>query len=159
MIYSSVIGSVYAFNKIMKNKRYIFHSPAETQAFAADLAARIDAGAVIALIGDLGTGKTTFTQGFARGLGITDAVGSPTYKIVSEYLGDRLSLYHVDCYRLTNSVDFLNIGGEALLNPGSGVTLIEWADFIADLWPENTIRIDFKRITDAEDSRELCIVG
>jgi len=143
----------------MKKKRFLFHSPAETQAFAADYAASVEAGTVIALIGNLGTGKTTFTQGFARGLGIVDSVGSPTFKIVSEYTGGRLILNHVDCYRLKNGADFLNIGGEALLNPDSGVTLIEWADLIADILPENTIRIDFKRIVDAVDSRELSMIG
>ncbi|NQT98278.1 MAG: tRNA (adenosine(37)-N6)-threonylcarbamoyltransferase complex ATPase subunit type 1 TsaE [Candidatus Marinimicrobia bacterium] len=143
--------------KYADRKRYFFLSVEETQAFAADYATGIPPGSVIALIGDLGTGKTTFTQGFARGLGITEQVGSPTFKIVSEYKGDHLILYHVDCYRLKNGADFLNIGGETLLNPDNGVTVIEWADIIEEILPAEAIVIHFSRIPGKVDQRGIII--
>jgi len=138
---------------------HLFNSPNETQQFAADLAKRIPVGRVVALIGDLGTGKTTFAQGFARGLGVVEQVGSPTFKIVSEYVGDHHKLFHVDCYRLSGGVDFLNIGGETLLNPDGAVTLIEWADIIQELLPVNTIYIRFSRSREAVDQRQLQVGG
>ena len=72
---------------------------------------------MISLNGNLGAGKTTFAQGFAKGMGIKQHVGSPTFKLVSEYIGDEMNLYHVDCYRLNGIADFLNMGGETLLLP------------------------------------------
>ena len=108
-------------------KRFTFYTPEETKLFAFNYAKKISNGKVIALIGNLGSGKTTFSQGFAKGLGIGDSVISPTFKLVSEYNGIR-PLYHIDCYRLESSADFLNIGGENFLNNIDGITLIEWAD-------------------------------
>ncbi len=136
-----------------------FDSIAATQVFAADMARSIPVGSVLALIGNLGTGKTTFTQGFARGLGVTVRVGSPTFKIVSEYAGDEHKLYHVDAYRLKNGQDFMNIGGENLLYPEDGVTLIEWADLIEEVLPEAVITIRFDRIAGAPDKRQIRIEG
>ena len=106
-----------------------------TQTLAGKLAQKIPVGSVVALIGNLGTGKTTFAQGFAKELGITDTVGSPTFKLISEYDGEPLNLYHIDCYRLKNEIDFLNIGGEALLTQDDGITLIEWAEIINIILP------------------------
>ncbi len=140
-------------------ENHLFNSPSETQQFAADLAKRISVGRVVALIGDLGTGKTTFAQGFARGLGVVEQVGSPTFKIVSEYVGDKQKLFHVDCYRLSGEVDFLNIGGEALLNPIGAVTLIEWADIIQEILPVNTIYIRFSRSREVVDQRQIQVEG
>ena len=122
------------------------NSVIETQSFASKFAYKMKNGAVIALIGNLGSGKTTFTQGFAEGLGINQHIGSPTFKLVSEYIGSRYKLYHADCYRLKNSNDFLNFGGENLLIPIDGVTIIEWADIIKEILPEHTIIINFDRI-------------
>ena len=87
----------------------------ETKNLASKIAKKIKMGSVIALNGDLGSGKTTFSQGFAKGLGINQHVGSPTFKLVSEYSGSTMKLYHVDCYRLKNCEEFLNLGGENLL--------------------------------------------
>ena len=135
------------------------HSVEETQSFAARLAKKIPSGSVIGLIGNLGTGKTTFTQGFAHALKIDERVGSPTFKLVSEYNGDPHYLFHIDCYRLENITDFLNIGGEEFLMPENGVTLMEWADIIQDILPEETIFIKFLRIQDKPDSRKLLVEG
>ena len=136
---------------------YITKSPIETKELAAKVTQDITIGTVIALIGDLGTGKTAFTQGFARAMGITEAVGSPTFKLVSEYLGTDNYLYHIDCYRLKNERQFMNIGGEEYLNPGEGITIIEWADIIEEILPNNTVLINFKRIPGNLDYREITI--
>ena len=95
----------------------ISNSIKETQLFASKFSKKIKNGTIIALIGDLGSGKTTFTQGFAEGLGINQHIGSPTFKLVSEYKGLKYKLYHADCYRLKNANEFLNFGGENLLIP------------------------------------------
>jgi len=136
---------------------YITKSPTGTTELAAKIAQDVTIGTVIALIGDLGTGKTAFTQGFAKAMGITEAVGSPTFKLVSEYLGMEKYLYHIDCYRLKNEQQFINIGGEEYLNPVKGITVIEWADIIEEILPNSTIFINFKRISGNLDYREIII--
>jgi len=137
----------------------VCNSVKETKTFAEELSKKIKQGQVVALIGDLGSGKTTFSQGFAKGLGIDQHVGSPTFKLVSEYNGSYLDLYHVDCYRLNNFEEFLNLGGENLLLPNNGITLIEWADIIQELLPQETIEINFSRVKDNPNKRLLRING
>ncbi len=137
----------------------VCNSVKETKTFAEELSKKIKQGQVVALIGDLGSGKTTFSQGFAKGLGIDQHVGSPTFKLVSEYNGFYLDLYHVDCYRLNNFEEFLNLGGENLLLPNNGITLIEWADIIQELLPQETIEINFSRVKDNPNKRLLRING
>ena len=116
-------------------------------------------GTIFALIGDLGTGKTTFSQGFARALGIKNRVGSPTFKLVSEYNGRDHKLYHIDAYRLKNSNEFLNIGGEEYLISKNSYTLIEWADIIEDVLPKCTIKVEFRRSIYNKNNREIKITG
>ena len=137
-------------------KKIIFNSVKETQEFASDYAKNIDNGKVIGLIGDLGTGKTTFTQGFAHGLGIKEQVISPTFKLVSEYQGDR-NLYHIDCYRMESTKDFLNIGGEEFILSDDSITLIEWANRIKSIWSEDWIFIYFSLINNQSNSRMIKI--
>ena len=139
-------------------KRFTFNTPEETKLFASNYAKKISNGKVIALIGNLGSGKTTFSQGFAKGLGISDSVISPTFKLVSEYNGIR-PLYHIDCYRLESSADFLNIGGENFLNNIDGITLIEWADRMKDIWLDDWIIIYFDRDENDEGIRHIKIKG
>ena len=131
----------------------------ETKNFASKIAKKIKVGSVIALNGDLGSGKTTFSQGFAKGLGVNQHVGSPTFKLVSEYSGYTMKLYHVDCYRLNGSEEFLNLGGENLLLPHDGITLIEWASLIEELLPLDSIEIKFLRFKDNKTKRLLRISG
>ncbi len=138
--------------------RYL-KSALETQRFAADIASQVPAGTVFALVGDLGTGKTTFAQGFADGLGVTEHVGSPTFKLVSEYQGNELMLYHVDCYRINHPQDFLNIGGENYLYPEDGVTLIEWADRIDTILPAEVITLEFFRVPGKPNERKIVFPG
>ena len=131
----------------------------ETQSFAADLANSLPTGIVIALIGDLGSGKTTFAQGFAEGLGINEHVGSPTFKLVSEYDGQKGKLFHVDAYRLEGIDDFLNIGGEDILATPRAITLIEWGDKLESILPPDAIRISFERVLDLENERLISVKG
>ena len=110
----------------------------ETLAFGQKMAALLPRGAILALSGDLGAGKTTFVQGFAKGLGIVDPIQSPTFVILNIYEG----LYHFDLYRLKNSVDFASLGFEEYFQKG-GICAIEWPDRIAPLLPPETVYIDF----------------
>ena len=135
------------------------HSVEETQKFASEFSKTIEAGAIISLNGNLGAGKTTFAQGFARGMGVKQHVGSPTFKLVSEYFGEKMRLFHVDCYRLSGIEDFLNMGGENLLLPANGVCLFEWASVIQGVLPDNTIIIDFIRFKDNSNKRLIKISG
>lgn len=136
---------------------FITKSLEETKKLAAKIANKVAIGNVTALIGDLGTGKTVFAQGFAKAMGISEAVGSPTFKLISEYEGAKFWLYHIDCYRLKNAQQFINIGGEEYLAPDKGVTLIEWADIIEEILPKDSIIIKFKRISGKSNHREIII--
>jgi len=140
----------------VKGKHFI-RSLEETKIFAEMVSENVKKGDVLALIGNLGTGKTTFTQGFANAIGVDESVGSPTFKLISEYKSNKFWLYHIDCYRLDNSQQFINIGGGEYLHNENGVTLIEWADIIEDVLPQETIFIRFKRIVDNPNRREITI--
>ena len=135
------------------------NSVEETQKFASEFSKTIEMGSIISLNGYLGAGKTTFAQGFARGVGVKQHVGSRTFKLVSEYYGEKMKLFHVDCYRLSGIEDFLNMGGENLLLPESGVCLFEWASIIKGVLPDNTIIIDFIRFKDNSNKRLIKISG
>ena len=138
---------------------FVSNSLDETNKIAKLLAENIPSGRVIALIGNLGTGKTTFTQGFASAMGIKERVGSPTVKLVSEYSGKNGSLFHIDAYRLDGAKEFLKIGGEDYLYPQNGVTIIEWADLISDLLNEKIIYIYLFRIDGEKNKRKIEIKG
>lgn len=128
-----------------KEKRIVICSDEkETKDLAIKIAASLQEGDVIALIGDLGTGKTTFTRYLARGLDIDGPITSPTFTIVKEYEGGRLPLYHFDVYRITDSEQMWEIGIDDYLF-GNGVCVIEWADIIEDILPEDTkyIQIEY----------------
>ncbi|TCI25342.1 tRNA (adenosine(37)-N6)-threonylcarbamoyltransferase complex ATPase subunit type 1 TsaE [Exiguobacterium sp. SH3S2] len=126
----------------------ITHSAPETQAVAEKLAALVKAGTVITLNGDLGAGKTTFTQGFAKGLGVTRNVNSPTFTIMKQYQG-RLPLYHMDVYRLEDTGD--DIGLEEYIN-GDGVAIVEWSNLIESSLPTERLAITIERTGDEERS-------
>ena len=131
----------------------------DTYFLARKFAQSISKGNVVALIGNLGTGKTTFTKGLAIALGILENVGSPTFKLVSEYLGTDSVLYHIDAYRLEGSKDFLNIGGEEYLTTEDGITVIEWADIIGDILDDDVIQVKFARIQNNSEARQIEIRG
>lgn len=127
----------------------------QTQTLAERLAKTLHAGAVLALYGSLAAGKTCFSQGIARGLGITDLVTSPTFTIISEYIG-ALPLYHMDMYRLGTVEEFADIGGEDFLY-GNGVCIIEWAEIINTLLPPHTIHIHFSVLE--QNNRKITITN
>jgi len=121
-----------------------------------ELGALVAEGDVIALIGDLGGGKTWFTKGIARGLGIdADSIVSPTFTLVNEYHGT-YPLYHIDLYRLTSKADIVALGLEEYLT-GNGIAVIEWADRWLDELPEETIHVELRMIN--EHTRELSFFG
>ena len=101
-------------------------------------------GQIFALLGDLGTGKTVFTKGMAAGLGIEEPVSSPTFTIVQIYEEGRLPLYHFDVYRIADPEEMEEIGYEDCFF-GEGVCLVEWADLIGELMPENTVWIRIEK--------------
>ena len=131
-------------------------SPEETFEFGKELGKQAKAGTVICLDGELGVGKTVFTQGFAKGLGVTEHVNSPTFTIVQEYEEGRLPFYHFDVYRIGYIEEMDEIGYEDYFY-GYGVCLIEWAELIEELIPKKhtAIRIekdlekgfDYRKIT------------
>ena len=138
---------------------FLCESIEETQKVAKNLAKKTPPGTVIALVGELGAGKTTFTKGFARQMGVKDPVTSPTFKLVSEYKGKKYVLNHVDAYRMEGPMDFLNIGGEEYLTAKNSITIIEWGDLLSDLLSEETITVHFKRIKIPKESRRIEIRG
>jgi tRNA threonylcarbamoyladenosine biosynthesis protein TsaE len=114
------------------------------------LASELSAGTVVALIGDLGAGKTTLSKAIAAGLGITADVTSPTFTLINEYDGGRLPLYHFDVYRLDDPADIEELGYEEYFY-GRGVTIVEWADLVADYLPEDAIVIEIRYGAGEED--------
>ena len=135
---------------------YLTRNEAETEALGARLAAVLTPGAVVAYRGDLGTGKTAFTRGLARGLGYTGRVTSPTFTIVNEYEGGRLPLFHFDMYRLEGAEDLFDIGWEDYLDRG-GVCAVEWSENGEGVL-EDPIRVDIRRGA-ADDQRVITITG
>ena len=133
----------------------ISHSEEETQKAGFEAASMVKKGSVISLRGSLGAGKTVFAKGFARALGITEAIVSPTFTLVQEYEG-RLKMYHLDLYRLSGEDEFESMGGEDFLY-SDGVCLIEWSEKIDDMLPDDTIYVN---ITIGEDlTRDIEITG
>ncbi len=127
------------------------NSSEETYDIGYRLAKGVAPGTVIALTGDLGVGKTVFTQGFAAGLGVKEHVNSPTFTIVQVYDDGRMPFYHFDVYRISDVSEMDEIGYEEYFY-GDGVCLVEWAELIRDIMPEDylevTIEKDFKRGVD-----------
>jgi len=132
----------------------ISHSPTETLEYGRRLAAELQPGAVLALTGALGAGKTCLVKGIARGLGVEQEVTSPTFTLIHEYRGGRLPLYHVDLYRLDSIEQAVGIGIEEYL-PGDGVTVIEWAEKIESLLPPGTKRLRLSLVNDTSRRIEV----
>lgn len=132
------------------------NSAAETYEFGRQLGGQARPGAVYTLEGDLGVGKTMLTKGFARGLGVTEPISSPTFTIIQEYEGEKMPFYHFDVYRIGDVEEMEEIGYEDYFY-GQGVCVIEWAGLISEILPENCVRItidkdlekgfDYRKIT------------
>lgn len=125
-------------------------SEEETMEIAENMESEKFPNMVICLIGDLGSGKTIFTKGFANSLGIDENITSPTFNIIKEYTGGEMNLYHMDLYRLNG--DIRNLGLDEYFSK-DGVVIIEWADMIEDYLPEERLEITFKIVD--EDTRVL----
>lgn len=138
--------------------QFITHSAEETEALGERLAQTLTGGEVVAYFGELGAGKTAFTRGLARGLGISMRVTSPTYTIVNEYSGGRLPLFHFDMYRLGSSDELFDIGWDDYLARG-GVCAVEWSERVSDALPEDTIFVDIARTDEHEDWRTITVTG
>ena len=125
---------------------HVSESVKQTESIAADLARTLAAGSCIALHGELGAGKTQFVRGLVRGLGGPDrAVSSPTFVLLNVYPGGRLTVYHLDAYRVGGTEDFEAIGFSELLEQG-GVVVVEWAERVAGLIPPGHISINIQTI-------------
>ena len=132
------------------------HSVDETRNLGKTIGAMVTAGTVLALFGDLGSGKTSFVQGLARGLEVPDEyyITSPSYTLINEYPG-RFPLFHVDLYRIASSVEIEDIGLYDILND-NGVVAIEWADRIQKDLPTNHVTLQFEIIDDK--TRKISII-
>ncbi|MCQ2493981.1 MAG: tRNA (adenosine(37)-N6)-threonylcarbamoyltransferase complex ATPase subunit type 1 TsaE [Lachnospiraceae bacterium] len=138
---------------------YETFSPEETFAIGERFGQQAKPGQVLALTGDLGVGKTLFTQGLAKGLGIDGPVSSPTFTIVQVYENGRLPFYHFDVYRIADPEEMDEIGFDDYVY-GEGICLIEWAELIEDILPENCIRITIeKNLEKGFDYRTIRVSG
>ena len=135
------------------------NSAEETFALGKALGEKASPGQIYTLDGDLGTGKTVFTQGVAAGLGITEAISSPTFTIIQEYDTGRLPLYHFDVYRIGDIEEMEEIGYDDYFF-GEGICLIEWADLIREILPEHVIRITIEKdLEKGFDYRKITVTG
>lgn len=131
------------------------YSEEETIELAQNIESEKFPNMVICLQGDLGSGKTMFTKGFAKALEVKEEITSPTFNIIKEYTSGELPLYHMDVYRLDGKVDDLGI--EEYYTKG-GITIIEWADMIPDYLPENRLDIKIKNSSEDEDKRTIVLI-
>ena len=138
-------------------KEFITSSEEETENIGKTLAMSLSKGDAVLLRGNLGAGKTVFSRGFARGLGITEPVSSPTYTIVQEYeLPDGGRLYHLDLYRISGVNAALAFGVDEFLDDPQGISLIEWPDRIDGILPENAICVEIEHLSDSERRLTIC---
>ncbi|MCH5297125.1 MAG: tRNA (adenosine(37)-N6)-threonylcarbamoyltransferase complex ATPase subunit type 1 TsaE [Ruminococcus sp.] len=135
--------------------KIISHSVEETEKIGIDIAQKLNGTEVIALFGGLGMGKTAFTRGLSRGLGVSDGVSSPTFALVNEYSG-KYNIYHFDMYRVTSWDDLYSTGFFDYID--TGVLVIEWSENIEGALPDNAIRIKIAN-GDSDDGRVFEIEG
>ena len=139
----------------MKQYEFISKNEADTKQLAKKLAAKLKPKDVVVLTGELGSGKTKFTEGFLSYFGLENEISSPTFTIVNEYKKNDLNIYHFDVYRLRDSSEFYEIGGEEYFE--NGFCLIEWGELIEDALPNDYIHITFKKDDKNENNRILII--
>ena len=134
---------------------FITNSELETEQLGERLAKAVSGGAVIAMYGDLGAGKTAFVRGMARGMGLTCRVSSPTFTIVNEYLGER-ELIHFDMYRLSGAEELFDIGWEDYISRGA-VCVVEWSENVQDAFFGDEIKVTIDKLSDT--GRRISIEG
>ena len=133
----------------------ITNSEQETKQIAKELAAKIGEKAVIVLSGDLGAGKTKFTEGFLSYFGLEKEISSPTFTIVNEYKNEKATVYHFDVYRLSDIDEFYAIGGEEYFS--KGICIIEWGEMIEEALPKECIRIMIEKDENDTEKRIISI--
>ena len=141
----------------MLARSFLSRSPEATEALGAALGSELEAGAIVTLDGELGSGKTCFVRGLARGLGVIERVQSPTYALMHSYTG-RLELFHFDAWMEGRERAFLLDGGLEWLS-AAGVTAIEWAERVADVLPPERLSVKLAHETPTERSIEMRVVG
>lgn len=134
---------------------FISNSENETMNFANILASKLATGDTIVLSGDLGSGKTKFTEGFLSYFGLSDEISSPTFTIVNEYCKNNINIYHFDVYRISSCDEFYAIGGDQYFD--NGICIVEWGEIIKDALPSSYIHISFERDLEHENRRVLNI--
>lgn len=135
---------------------FVSHSPDDTIAFAEKVGSLLKGGDIIAYKGGMGAGKTTFTRGLCKGLGLPDEVTSPTFALVNEYRGDEITLYHFDMYRISGEGDLETTGFYDYISPES-VIAVEWSENIEDCLPKDIITIEIE--TTDENERKITVFG
>ena len=135
--------------------KFISKCEDDTINFAMDFAKDLKKGDIVVLTGELGCGKTKFTQGILKYFGLENEISSPTFTIVNEYKNNDVNIYHFDVYRLEDSDEFYAIGGEDYFE--DGICIIEWGELIEDILPKKHIKISFKKLESNLDYRELTI--
>ncbi len=136
-------------------KKLITNTPEETKKAAKDFAKNLCGGTIVGLIGPLGSGKTIFTQGIAKGLKIKEPVTSPSFTILNIYEAPRINLFHFDLYRIDSIQDLENIGYEEYFFSGH-ITIIEWAEKCIDILPKNSYLLYFKYLNEKEREITIC---
>lgn len=138
-----------------KHMQLITNCEADTKNFAKSLAKILKPKDIVVLTGELGSGKTKFVEGFLSYFGLENEISSPTFTIVNEYKHNDINIYHFDVYRLADSSEFYEIGGDEYFD--TGICLIEWGELIEDALPSNYIHITFTKNENEENSRILDI--
>ena len=136
-------------------EKIISNSESETKLIGKKYAKSLKNGDVIVLTGELGSGKTKFTEGVLQFFGVENEISSPTFTIVNEYKAKNVNIYHFDVYRLEDEDEFYAIGGEEYFE--NGICLIEWGETIENVLPNNYIKVTFNRNYEDENSREIII--
>ena len=132
---------------------FISHNEIETKRIASTLASKLEHGDIVVLSGELGSGKTKFTEGFLSYWGLEDEISSPTFTIVNEHKKNNTNIYHLDVYRLADMGEFYSIGGTEYFN--TGICVIEWGELIEDILPQNYIKISFSKDENDDSIRYL----
>lgn len=140
----------------MQTFKIISKNPSQTIDLAEKIAAKLKKGDIIVLSGELGAGKTKFTEGILTYFGLRNEISSPTFTIVNEYNASKFDIYHFDLYRLADLDEFYAIGGDEYFS--KGICIIEWGELIKDILPKNYIEIDIKKDEDDENKRILTII-
>lgn len=138
-------------------ENYIYNSKSEndTKKLAIKMASMLKKGDLIVLCGELGSGKTKFTEGFLTYFGLENEISSPTFTIVNEYNTKNTNIYHFDLYRLSDIDEFYAIGGEEYLS--NGICIFEWGEMLEDVLKNNYTKITFKKSSSEDDYREILV--